>query len=164
MRVTAKYKARGVWFASVAIAGAFTSLGTAAAELPAFQRIDHATINVPHLDSATSWYVTVLGFAVKVQASGYTLLAKEGVTLVLNQATHRGRVVHADTSPGYFHVAFEVEAGDFASTIDILRERGVIVSVEQYEESQNAYFQDPDGNWLEVVTNGKVIEPWKQSN
>ena len=115
------------------------------------ERFDHATINVRDLQRAAVWYESTLKFTPSKTTPDYIVLGHGNAVLVLNKASVDVPSRDAAMTPGIFHVAFSVAANRFWSAVGGLRERGVDVEVVADDEHENAYFRDPEGNWLELT-------------
>jgi catechol 2,3-dioxygenase-like lactoylglutathione lyase family enzyme len=138
---------------SIAALCSATLLGSARAAEPIahFKGIDHVTVNVPDVARAQSWYATTLGFAVVKRNEQYVVLTRDGINLILNKAATAAPNADAETRPGYFHIALTVAASDFQASVAALRSRGIALEVGSDGDVQQAYFKDPDGNWLEIM-------------
>jgi catechol 2,3-dioxygenase len=67
-----------------------------------------------------------------------------------------------EKSPGLLHVAFKVgeSLDDLRETKRVLEAAGITPDVRDHIVSQSLYFNDPDGNGLELYVDGS--DAWKQ--
>jgi catechol 2,3-dioxygenase len=113
--------------------------------------VGHVHLRVRDVERSIAFYTDVFGLAV---AERYDRFA------FLTWGDHHHDValqgVGADAAApgpgvGLYHAAIEVESPDaFTATYEQLRERGVSVSPVDHGISKALYFDDPDGNGLEV--------------
>ena len=119
--------------------------------------IDHVALNVRDLAASLDFYTRVLGLKVSPrehQKPGTEHFLDCGSSLIgLIQGDAAGET-HAlkDGGLGGNHVAFRVRVKDFDRTVAELKGKGVRFSFEKKRErSWSAYFEDPDGNKLEIT-------------
>jgi catechol 2,3-dioxygenase-like lactoylglutathione lyase family enzyme len=119
--------------------------------------IDHVEVFVRHLDSAVKWYGEVLGLReIHRWQPEPIFLAAGGTALALFQAR-----AGVPSTPGvrpippplrWHRVAFRTDAAGFAAAQDHLTARGVkFRGPIDHAIGQSIYFEDPDGNPLEVT-------------
>ncbi|MFC4449130.1 VOC family protein [Halorussus aquaticus] len=113
--------------------------------------LGHVHLKVRDVDRAVEFYRDVLGLDVNERVGNYVFLSwgdkHHDVALqgLGPDAPGPGRGV------GLYHAAFEVEdAQALRETDRRLRERGVEVASVDHGISEALYFDDPDGNGLEV--------------
>ncbi|MFB6185018.1 MAG: VOC family protein [Haloarculaceae archaeon] len=113
--------------------------------------VGHVHLKVRDVERAIDFYADVLGLDVTERHGRYAFLSwgqrHHDVALqeVGDRASGPGRGV------GLYHAAFEVEApATLAAVYDRLEERDVAVSPVDHGISKALYFDDPDGNGLEV--------------
>ncbi|WP_137283729.1 VOC family protein [Halorussus salinisoli] len=113
--------------------------------------LGHVHLKVRDVDRAVAFYRDVLGLDVTERAGDYAFLSwgdkHHDVALqgVGPDAPGPGPGV------GMYHAAFEVEDADALRETHLrLRERGVEVAPVDHAISKALYFDDPDGNGLEV--------------
>src|SRR5436190_8319976 len=113
------------------------------------QGLDHVALGVGDQAASESWYRDVLGlgreFAAEWGDTPVALMA-HGSGLALFSAGPDGRAA------GFRHVAFRVDAENFAAAQDDLRARGIAFEVRDHDVSHSIYFRDPDGLQLELTT------------
>jgi catechol 2,3-dioxygenase len=119
--------------------------------MPTTHTLGHVHLRVRDVDRSVAFYTAVLDLAVTERDGRYAFLSwgdrHHDVALqgVGEDAPGPGRGV------GLYHAAVEVE--DWATlraVRDRLEERGVAVSAVDHGISEALYFDDPDGNGLEV--------------
>ncbi|PSQ04149.1 biphenyl-2,3-diol 1,2-dioxygenase [Halobacteriales archaeon QS_4_69_31] len=113
--------------------------------------VGHVHLKVRDLAPAVDFYTGVLGLGVTEYQGRYAFLSwGERHHDVALQAVGAG----ADgpgSGVGLYHAAFEVATPDALATVhERLRERDVRVSPVDHGISKALYFDDPDGNGLEV--------------
>jgi len=113
--------------------------------------LGHVHLKVRDVDRAIEFYTGVLGLSVAERHDRFAFLSwGEKHHDVALQGVGDGA---AEPGPGVglYHAAFEVDTGDaLAATYERLRERDVDVSRVDHGISKALYFDDPDGNGVEV--------------
>ena len=130
--------------------------------------LGHVHLKVRDVDRAVEFYRDVLGLDAVERAGRYAFLSfgehhhDLALQAVGPDAPGPGRGV------GMYHAAFEVESADaLRATHRRLRERGVEVSPVDHRISKALYFEDPDGNGLEVYLDTREEtdrEAWRGEN
>jgi catechol 2,3-dioxygenase len=130
--------------------------------------LGHVHLEVRDVDRAIEFYRDVLGLDVTDRAGNYAFLTYGGHH---HDVALQG--VGADApgpgpGVGLYHAAFEVDDPDaLRQTHRRLRERGVAVSPVDHGISKALYFDDPDGNGLEVYLDTRGAndrEEWRGEN
>ena len=124
------------------------------------QGVIETGIYVDDLDSAESFYRTILGLTVITKESGRHVFFSVGdasVLLVfLTDATRRGEVLpaHGATGPGHFALGIAEESLD--QWRQHLLDSGVSIEKEHHwpRGGKSLYFRDPGGNSVELITPG----------
>jgi catechol 2,3-dioxygenase len=128
--------------------------------------IGHVLLRVADLERARKFYTEVLGFEVMEQdpehGGLFMALAGHAHTLDLFPAAEPHAPPRIPGSPGLGHVAFRVDSADaLREAYFDLRDRGVTITRAVDHVSQRSiYFQDPDGNTLEIyyeVPNARAL-------
>jgi catechol-2,3-dioxygenase len=131
----------------------------------ALKKLGHVVLKVRDLDRSEAFYTSVLGLAVTGRLPGrMVFFAVPGNTDSHDLGLWK---VGPDATPpsstqvGLFHVAWQVEREeDLRAFHDSLVARGIPVrSTMDHGANLSVYFEDPDGNMLEV-TFDKPREAW----
>jgi catechol 2,3-dioxygenase len=138
-------------------------------------RVGHVHLKVHDVDRAVEFYTGVLGLDVTERHGRFAFLswgqrhhdvALQGVGE--DGESPDGRPASEDgPSVGLYHAAFEVHSsGALAAVYRRLDERGVEVTPVDHGISEAMYFDDPDGNGLEVYldTRESDAERWRGRN
>ena len=121
------------------------------------KRLGHVLLRVADIERSKAFYSNILGFEVVEQdpAHGgvFMSLGEFGHTIDLTQAQHAASDVSLDKSrPGLHHIAFQVDSYEaLKDAYFTLQEHGVeITRAMDHVSQQSIYFNDPDGNGLEI--------------
>lgn len=121
--------------------------------------VGHVHLKVRDLDRAVDFYAAALGLDVTERHADYAFLSWEQPEAGAERRRHHDVALQAvgpdaegpGTGVGLYHAAFEVDSAEaLRATYERLRERGVPVSPVDHGISRALYFEDPDGNGLEV--------------
>jgi len=121
------------------------------------QGIDHAAINVRNLDASLKFYTDVLGLNVTEREP-----SKPGIEYFLDCGHSLIGLIQGDEKEpahplkdgglGGNHVSFRVKAQDFDQVVRKLQHENIPVRfVKKRENSWSVYFEDIDGNKLEMT-------------
>lgn len=121
-----------------------------------FSGIDHVAINVRDLTQALEFYTGILGLVIserEYQKPGVEYFLDLGTSLVgLIQAGDGQEHLFQNEGVGANHFAFRVATSDFDAMVARLEQAEVKMHfVKKREFSWSAYFEDPDGNKLEMT-------------
>ena len=115
-------------------------------------KLGHVHLKVRDLARSTKFYTELLGLRVEEQVGNYAFLT-DGVLhhVIALQALGSQAAPPAVRSIGLYHVAFEVASSSELSTVlQLLNEWRVQYTVVDHGISVAAYFEDPDGNGVEI--------------
>ena len=107
--------------------------------------INHVTLAVRDLDRAQRFYVDLLGARLRARWLRGMYIEAGSVWLCLELDARAGSL-QADDS----HIAFSVDAAEFAEFAQAIRASGATIWKENRSEGESLYFQDPDGHKLEI--------------
>jgi catechol 2,3-dioxygenase-like lactoylglutathione lyase family enzyme len=132
---------------------------------PPIRGVIETILYTDDLPSAVAFYRDVLGLsAIKTDgdrfqafdagASRVLLLFKRGGTLAPTPVP--GGIIPPHDGSGPHHIAFAIDAGDYETWCDRLRQRGVAIESETRWErgGRSVYFRDRDNHLVELVTPG----------
>lgn len=130
--------------------------------------LGHVHLKVRDLDRSLDFYRDVLDLDLTERVGGFAFLSygDRHHDVALQElgvdAPGPGRGI------GLYHAAFEVPSTDaLRATHDRLRERGIDVTPVDHRISKALYFDDPDGNGLEVYLDTREAndrETWEGEN
>jgi catechol 2,3-dioxygenase-like lactoylglutathione lyase family enzyme len=117
----------------------------------AVERIDHVEVFVHDIDAAARWYAEVLGLREVVRWDPEPVMIGAGDTkLALFRAS--GAAGHGDAGRGWERVAWRTDAAGFQRAQEHLTAYSVAFrGPVNHGRAQSIYFQDPDGNLLEIT-------------
>ena len=115
-------------------------------------RIGHAHLKVRNLERALAFYTRFFDLDVVEQVGSYAFLSGgEFHHEIALQALGDHAPLASRGTVGLYHVAFEVpDARAFAQAYQALTEAGGAVGAVDHRISWAMYFNDPDGNGLEI--------------
>lgn len=116
-------------------------------------RLGHAHLKVRDLDRAVAFYTHFFQLEVVEQVGHqYAFLSGSAVHHELAlQALGENTLPTPPQAVGLYHLAFEVpDTAGFAAALRTVQEAGIQVSTVDHLISWAMYFQDPDGNGLEI--------------
>ena len=121
--------------------------------------LDHFALNVKDMKRAEEFYTNTLGFTVihrtETQAGSKHIEIDAGnVVIALFESPDLDLKKAHDTmtEEGYLHFAFGASYKQFDSTLENLKQKGVIMDGEprDWGKSVSVYFRDPDDHQLEI--------------
>ena len=124
--------------------------------------IHHIALNVCDLFRAEQFYVEVLGFKVAKRFSKglrHIMLDVGSSYIALFEVPHLAIKSHIEilSETGYMHFAFKIECGQFLLAVEKLRDKNINIGGGPVRrgDGDSVYFQDPDGNHLEIHCDDK---------
>ncbi|HEV2096610.1 MAG TPA: VOC family protein [Chthoniobacterales bacterium] len=115
--------------------------------------LDHVALTVRDVERAAAWYVEVLGFERRFPGmwDGVPTFVGLGLTAIALFPT-KDNVSRQRRGAMIEHVALRASRQNFAAAQARLQSRGAAFEFQDHEISHSIYFQDPDGNQLEITT------------
>ena len=132
--------------------------------------LGHVHLKVRDVDRAVEFYREVVGLDVAERHDRYAVLTfgDHHHDVALQQVGSGAGGPDHGPSVGLYHAAFEVESpGALAAVHERVRDRGVPVSPVDHGISKALYFDDPDGNGVEVYYDTRTErdrEAWQGLN
>lgn len=110
--------------------------------------IDHVVLYASDVGRSVAFYTEILGLTVRSQGRSHAFLhcGTGGQQIGLFAAESGGPPTNADIN----HLAFRVEAGDYATLKGALEAHGIAVRG-RAGDPDCLYFDDPDGHTLQIV-------------
>lgn len=112
------------------------------------QGIHHITFTVSDVDRAFDFYTRILGCQ-PVQRNPRSAYVMAGPTWI---ALDNSQGLSPAPATDYTHLAFTVDAGEYARLVVALARYPVRCWKENSSEGESFYFLDPDGHQLELAT------------
>jgi catechol 2,3-dioxygenase-like lactoylglutathione lyase family enzyme len=108
--------------------------------------VNHITLAVRDLEVSFRFYAEVLGLPPRARwhRGAYLEAGEDWICLNVDEATR------SESLPEYTHIAFTVEAADFANTVEKLKAAGAQCWQVNRSPGESFYFLDPDGHKLEI--------------
>ena len=129
--------------------------------------LGHVHLKVTDLDRAIEFYTGLLDLAVTEQQENYAFLSFGDHHHDLALQAHPEFSAPPPQTTGLYHVAFEIDSlAALGDHYQWLTERDIRVSPVDHGISKAIYFDDPDGNGVElyVDTRDSEAEQWKGQN
>ena len=117
------------------------------------QRLDHVSLNVRDRPQSIGWYRDHLGLEQQNEPSADdepVFMGAFGACIALFQASSDPGPREREAA-GLRHVAFALEADDFAAARVHLDERNAAYRPEEHGFASSLYVPDPDGNTIELT-------------
>ena len=119
--------------------------------------IHHIALNVRDLDRAEKFYTDVLGFKVSARFSkglNHLMLDTGNSAIALFESPDLDLKSALDqlSETGYMHLAFKADRKKFTAIVKELKSKNVTIDDGPVKrgEGESIYFNDPDGNHLEI--------------
>jgi catechol 2,3-dioxygenase len=129
--------------------------------------LGHVHLKVTDIDRAVDFYTGLLGLDITEQHANYAFLSFGDHHHDLALQAHKGASSPPPQSTGLYHVAFEVDSPEaLAEHYEWLHARDIAVSPVDHGISKALYFDDPDGNGIElyVDTRDQDSSEWGGQN
>lgn len=124
----------------------------------AVDRIDHVEVFVTDIQRAVDWYHRVLGLNEELRFDPEpVMIGRGGNRLALFRVAEGGKMTLGDKRPHWRRVAWLVSGTGFDEAQHHLSRNGVDYEGPiNYGPVSSIYFNDPDGNPLEITTENTV--------
>lgn len=135
--------------------------------LPLFN-IGHVHLKVSELETAIAFYRTTLGFEVTQRVADLAAFLSVGGYhhhLGLNTFSSQGGPRPASTANGLYHVAFlySDRAALSRAVRRVLKAGVTLTGASDHGVSEAAYFDDPDGNGIELYVD-RPVQLWPRAD
>jgi catechol-2,3-dioxygenase len=122
--------------------------------------LDHYAVNVADLQRAAGWYQRILGFNVLHKWQTTWMVGKDNIKVGLFLRSDAKPPSDLDKELLIQHVAFLLDGDKFDAALKELADKGVQVDgPEDTGIAYSAFFNDADGNLLEVTTYHSLPPP-----
>lgn len=123
-----------------------------------FPHIKETCLYITDLDRAEQFYHHTLGLPIAGRAEGRHIFFRAGTSMLLcfiAESTREETRFPAHYGSGKQHMAFGVDLKDYADWKKKFTELGITITHEHTWSKgiKSFYFEDPDGNVLEIVPN-----------
>ncbi|MEA1932168.1 MAG: VOC family protein [Euryarchaeota archaeon] len=129
--------------------------------------LGHVHLKVTDLDRAVEFYTGLLDLAVTERHASFAFLSFGDHHHDLALQAHKGASSPPPQSTGLYHVAFELDAlAAVGDAYEWLADREITVSPVDHGISKAIYFDDPDGNGVELYVDTRETgdERWNGEN
>jgi catechol 2,3-dioxygenase len=129
--------------------------------------LGHVHLKVTDLDRAVEFYTELLDLDVTERHANYAFLSFGDHHHDLALQAHEGAASPPLQSTGLYHIAFELDSlGALGDADEWLTEREISVSPVDHGISKALYFDDPDGNGVELYVDTREAddERWNGEN
>lgn len=129
--------------------------------------LGHVHLKVTDLDRAVEFYTELLDLAVTERQANFAFLSFGDHHHDLALQAHEGASSPPPGSTGLYHVAFEVDSlAAVGNAYEWLTDRDIGVSPVDHGISKALYFNDPDGNGVELYADTREVddERWTGKN
>jgi catechol-2,3-dioxygenase len=116
-------------------------------------RVGHVVFNVSDVTRSMEFYTEVVGLQVAARRDGAAFLTcgTQHHDIALFQAPAGATARAGEPAIGLNHVALQLpDRAALRSRYDLLCERGIPVRTTEHNVTLSVYFQDPDGNRIEL--------------
>lgn len=113
--------------------------------------VGHVEIRVENLDRALQFYHDVIGFNILERDSSRAKLTADGQTCILSIIEPVNVIPKQRRTTGLYHFAVLLPSrSDLAQMVIRLVEHGITIGASDHLVSEAIYFEDPDGNGIEI--------------
>ncbi|MFD1640862.1 VOC family protein [Halohasta litorea] len=129
--------------------------------------LGHVHLKVTDLDRAVEFYTGLLDLAVTERHANFAFLSFGDHHHDLALQAHKGASSPPPQSTGLYHVAFELDSlAAVGDAYEWLADREITVSPVDHGISKAIYFDDPDGNGVELYVDTRETEDgrWNGEN
>ena len=118
------------------------------------REIDHVEVFVRDVDAAARWYQETLGLEPVRRWDPDPLMIGAGGAMLALFRLRKPTDQRGDPPRGWRRVAWRTDAEGFRAAQEHLRSHGVTFNGPvDHDTSESIYFDDPDGNTLEITWN-----------
>ena len=136
-----------------------STLASASAAPPSFV-LGHVHLKVRDLPRAVAFYTQIFGLTVEEQVGHQYAFLTDGLVhhIVALQSVGPGAPLAPPQAVGLYHTAFEVpDKQALARVYHALQKQGIEIIAVDHGISWAIYFDDPDGNGLEIYADTRAI-------
>ncbi len=117
--------------------------------------LDHVALTAADVGRSAKWYVEVLGFEPRHEGmwNGVPVFVGKGATAIALFPKRKAAGAQGNEGrTAIQHVALRADRRNFLAAQRQLDALGISFEFQDHEISHSIYFQDPDGNELEITT------------
>jgi catechol 2,3-dioxygenase-like lactoylglutathione lyase family enzyme len=118
---------------------------------PELLGIDHIHVYTANRDAAFEWYSKVLGFTV-IEELRFWATESGPLTITDKSGVHLALFERENFTPASV-LAMGCSGAEFFKWKTYLQEQGILENCKDHDKSWSLYFNDMDGNSLEITTN-----------
>lgn len=113
--------------------------------------VSEVAINVQNIERSISFYVDFLGFKIIEQTNNKVVLSADGSQALLTLVQPEGVTPKEGRTTGLYHFAILLPSReDLGSFLHYIAKEGLEIGAADHHVSEALYFNDPDGNGIEV--------------
>ena len=126
--------------------------------------VSQVTIKVENLEQSLAFYKGILGFEILNQSSHSANLTTDGKTTILSLEQPENVIQKQGRTTGLYHFAILLpNRSDLALIVQHLLQIGIRFGSSDHLVSEALYFDDPDGNGIEIYVDRAPSE-WQWNN
>ena len=123
--------------------------------------VSHVTIKVENLEQSLTFYKEILGFQILDQSTEKASLTTDGKTTILSLEQPTDVIPKQYRTTGLYHFAILLpKRSDLALIVQHLLQNGIRFGSSDHLVSEALYFEDPDGNGIEIYVD-RVPSEWQ---